>query len=100
MQTGYKIGSFRFRLLFTAACLALFAVLRAHASAEGQVDQAVAASKAWVAQIDAGKYEDSYSFTCTETRSKFPEDRWVDVLKNIRLPWGTVVNRHQLSHVY
>ncbi|HEX4139997.1 MAG TPA: DUF4019 domain-containing protein [Candidatus Methylacidiphilales bacterium] len=100
MQTGYKIGFVRFRLLFSAACLALLAALRVQASAEGEVDQAVAASKAWVAQIDAGKYEDSYSFACTETRAQFPEDRWVSVLKTIRAPWGDMLNRHQLSHVY
>ena len=72
----------------------------ARASAENKVDQAVALSRAWVAQIDAGKYEDSYGFTCDETRDRFPEDHWVDVLKALRTPWGNVINRQQLSHVY
>lgn len=64
------------------------------------MDQAVSASKGWVAQIDSGKYEDSYTFTCSETRDKFPEDNWVNVLKGIRKQWGDVLQRHQMSHVY
>jgi hypothetical protein len=103
MQTGHKIGFVRSRLLVLAtfaACFALLAAVRVHASAEGEVDKALAASQAWVAQIDAGKYDDSYTFTCEETRDKFPQDRWVNVLKTIRTPWGSVVDRHQMSHVY
>ncbi len=103
MQTGHKNGFVRSRFLFLAtlaAAFALFASARAQASAEQEVDKAVAASKAWVTQIDAGRYEDSYSFTCEETRNQFPQDRWVEVLKTFRGPWGSVVDRHQMSHVY
>jgi hypothetical protein len=103
MIQGHKNKLLRVRLplLFTfVACFAFTAAVRVHASAEDQIDQAVAASKTWVAQIDAGKYEDSYSFACDETRDKFPEDKWVDVLKAIRKQWGSVIDRHQLSHVY
>jgi hypothetical protein len=103
MIQGHKRCLSRDRLplvLALAAGLLFVDCLRAHASAEEQMDQAVAASKTWVNQIDAGKYEDSYDFTCDETRAKFPEDRWVDVLKAIRKQWGPVVKREQLSHVY
>jgi len=88
---------FRF-VLVIAVFLAI--PVRVHASAEDQVDQALSASKAWVAQIDAGKYDESYAFTCEETRGRFPQDHWVDVLKALRRPWGDVVSREQLSHVY
>jgi hypothetical protein len=87
-------------ILAIAVCLTVTAPTQARASAEDQIDQAVVASKAWVSTIDAGKYEDSYDFTCDETRTRFPEDRWVEVLKALRPPWGGVVNRQQLSHVY
>jgi hypothetical protein len=97
MPTGHKN---RFVLSLLTILLALSAPLRVHASAANQIDQAINASKTWVAQIDAGKYDDSYTFTCEETRAKYPQDRWVDVLKTIRTPWGSVLNRHQLSHVY
>jgi hypothetical protein len=104
MHQGHKTALFRVRLLLAATfaiCLALFAAPRAHASTASQsVDQALAAAKAWVAQIDAGKYEDSYSFTCDEVQRKVAADRWADILKTIRAPWGSMVTRHQLSHVY
>jgi hypothetical protein len=99
----HKIAPVGARPLFVVtlvACLVLTAALRLHASASDQIDKAVALSQAWVAQIDAAKYDDSYSFVCEETRNKFPEDRWILVLQTIRTPWGGVVNRHQLSHVY
>jgi hypothetical protein len=103
MPTGHKNGFVHVRLLFTAlaaACFALLAAMRVHASAEDEVNQALSASQAWIAVIDAGRYDDSYSFTCEEMRTKFPQDRWVDVLKTIRSPWGKVLDRHQMSHIY
>jgi len=87
-------------LLTIAACVAGLFPARVSASAENQIEQAVTASRAWVAQIDAGKYDDSYNFTCGETRDRFPQDRWVAVLKAIRTQWGGVISRTQLSHIY
>jgi hypothetical protein len=73
---------------------------KAGASAEDQVDQAQAISKAWVGQIDSGKYDASYDFACMAMRDKVKEDRWVLILKSLRAPMGAVVSRKQLSHVY
>ena len=70
------------------------------ASAENEVDSALAASKVWLAQIDAGQYDDSYVFGCDAMHDKVPQDRWNIVLKSLRSPWGTVVSRKQVSHVY
>jgi hypothetical protein len=72
----------------------------AFASGEQHVDDGLVASKNWIGQIDAGRYDDSYSAASGEMRDKVPQDRWSLVLKSIRDPWGAVVNRHQLSHVY
>jgi hypothetical protein len=96
MRHGHKTAF----LLALLACLTLLVAPRALASAANQIDKALAASKAWVTQIDAGKYDDSYTFACDETRKKYPEDQWISVLKTLRGPWGSVVDRHQLSHVY
>ena len=87
-------------LLFAIGAFIAVASGRAHASAEDEVGQAITASLAWVGQIDSGKYDESYSFTCEETRDRFPQDHWVDVLKAIRHQWGDVVSRQQLRHVY
>jgi hypothetical protein len=70
------------------------------ASAEDEVDGALAASKTWTAQIDAGQYDDSYAFGCQALHDKVQQDQWEQVLKALRAPWGAVVSRQQVSHVY
>jgi len=103
MLQGHKIAPARVRLSFVFTLLALVALLtpaRLHASASDHLDQAVEASKAWVAEIDAARYEDTYTFLCEETRNRYSEDHWVQVLQTFRTPWGRVIDRHQLSHIY
>lgn len=99
MPTGHK-NRFVLPVLLFLASFALLGIIRVHASPEDKVDQAVAASKTWVTQIDSGKYDDSYNFACQETRTRYAEDHWIDVMKTLRTPWGAVLDRHQLSHVY
>jgi hypothetical protein len=53
-----------------------------------------------VAQIDAGQYDESYAFGCGAMHDKVPQDRWVMVLKALRMPFGPVVSRKQISHIY
>ncbi len=72
----------------------------AFASGEDQIDQALVTSKNWVNQIDAGKYEESYSLACGPMRDKTPQTQWVAVLKALRTPWGPVTSRTQISHIY
>ena len=92
---------FVFPFLVAAALVLLFAAMpRSFGSAEDHVADALTASKNWIAQIDAGCYEDSYDFACDAMRDKVPQDRWVDVLKALRVPWGQVLNRTQISHVF
>jgi hypothetical protein len=87
---------------FLAAILCLFftATSQAFASAENEVDSAVAVAKTWVGQIDAGQYEDSYAFGCEAMHNKVPQDRWAEVLRSLRSPWGAVTSRKQISHIY
>ncbi len=88
-------------LLFAVIFCFLFAAMpKALASAENQADSALAASKAWVTQIDAGQYDESYSFGCGAMHDKVPQDQWMKVLKALRTPWGRVVSRKPISHVY
>jgi hypothetical protein len=89
-------------VLFLAAILSFIfaAAPKVLASAEDEIDSALAASKAWVAQIDAGKYDDSYIAACSAMHDKVPQDRWAKVLKVLRTPWGPVVSRKQISHIY
>jgi hypothetical protein len=88
--------------LFVAGMLCLFiaSMPKVLASAEDQIDQALAVSKTWMTQIDAGQYDDSYTFGCDAMHDKVPQDRWAAVLKALRTPWGPVVSRKQISHIY
>jgi hypothetical protein len=96
---AFKPASFlrAFTFLFTLGVLSW----ARGASAANEVDQAQAVSRAWLASIDQGKYEESYNFTCDATRDKFSQDRWVTVLEAMRGKiYGPVISRTQLSHVY
>jgi hypothetical protein len=81
-------------------CLFLAVTAKVHASAEDQIDNGLIVAKAWVAQIDAGKYDESYSFACDAMRDKVTQKEWETVLKALRIPWGPVVSRKQISHVF
>jgi hypothetical protein len=87
-------------LLAGIFCLLLTAMPKALASAEDQIDSALASAKTWVAQIDAGQYDDSYAFGSDAMHDKVAQTRWGQVLKALRTPWGPVVSRKQISHVY
>ncbi len=87
-------------LLATIVSLFFATAPTAFASAADEVDKALAASKGWVSQIDAGQYDESYAFGCGAMHDKVPADRWELVLKSLRTPWGAVTSREQISHVY
>jgi len=81
-------------------CLLLVTMPKALASAEDEIDSALGVSKAWVAQIDAGAYDDSYAAGSSAMHDKVPQTRWGQILKALRSSWGSVVSRQQISHVY
>jgi hypothetical protein len=70
------------------------------ASAENEIDSALSTSKAWTSQIDAGQYDESYVAGSQAMHDKIAQDRWDEVLKALRSPWGAVLSRKQVSHVY
>ncbi len=87
---------------FCAAVLGLLilAAPAAFATAEDHVNDGLTISQAWVSEIDQEKYDESYAAASGEMHDKVPQDHWALILKTLRAPWGPVVNRHQLSHVY
>ena len=87
-------------LLAGIFCVFFAAMPKAVASAEDQIENALVASKTWVAQIDAGQYDESYAFGCGAMHDKVPQETWTQVLKAFRTPWGPVVSRTQVRHDY
>jgi len=87
-------------LLAGIFCFLVAAMPSARASGQDQIDQGLAVSKAWIAQIDAAQYEESYNEGSQAMHDRVPEDNWVKVLKALRTLYGPVVSRAQVSHVY
>jgi len=61
---------------------------------------ALAAAKDWVAEIDAGKYEQSYDEGCVALHNKVAHDEWLTVLKALRPSLGPLVSRKVASTNY
>lgn len=62
--------------------------------------EATAAARAWLAAIDAEKYQQSYDAGCIAFHEKVASDKWILVLRTIRMPEGTVVSRKESGHTY
>jgi len=60
---------------------------------------ALATAQDWLAQIDAGKYEDIYTGGCVAFHEKVSLEKWVAVLRTIRQPLGSVISRKEISHI-
>lgn len=69
------------------------------AQSDDHVNNALSAAEAWVHQIDNGHYDESYQTGSTAMHDKLPQDRWEQVLRTFRTPWGAVVTRREISHV-
>jgi Protein of unknown function (DUF4019) len=96
-----KFDLMKFTLLLVGfLCFAFVALPQAHASAEDHINDALVASTQWLAQIDAGQYDQSYDAGSEAMHTKVPESTWSEVLNSLRNPWGAVVNRKQVSHIY
>ena len=103
MKNFSRVSSRVLKVTFTCAALLgvlLIAAPAAFASAEDHVNDGVTVCQNWVGQIDQGQYDESYAAASGTMHDKVPQDHWSLILKALRAPWGAVVNRHQLSHVY
>ena len=64
------------------------------------VKSALSSSQSWLAEIDSGKYDQSYSEGCTAFHNKVTHEQWVTVLKALRPPLGALVSRKVASYAY
>lgn len=87
-------------VILLACCLLKLGTASSSAASEDQINSALPAALAWISEIDDGRYDDSYSSAGTALREKVKQEQWDLVLKTLRPPWGNVVNRTAISHVY
>jgi hypothetical protein len=87
-------------VVLIACCFLKLGAVSSSASADDRLDSALPAALAWVAAIDAGRYDDSYSTAGTALHEKVKQDQWDAVLKTLRPAWGNVVSRKAISHEY
>jgi hypothetical protein len=59
-----------------------------------------AVSSAWLAQIDAGLYSDSYDAECEAMQQQVDKNKWTLVLETLRSPWGSLVSRQETNYSY
>lgn len=64
------------------------------------VKEAVDSAQSWMAEIDAGHYDQSYSEGCLAFHNKVTRAEWTAVLKSLRPPLGTVVSRKVANYSY
>jgi hypothetical protein len=87
-------------LILAGLCAVIFALPAGVAADEDKSGDALQAAKAWLDQIDSGKYEESYSAGSNALHDKVPENRWTLVLQTFRGLFGTVISRKESSHLY
>ncbi len=90
------------RLLPLLVTLCLFDLGTGHgfAVSDEQIQSALPAAENWVAQVDAGHYDDSYLAGSTILHEQVSQTQWVEVMKTLRPRWGSVLSRKVVSHVY
>jgi Protein of unknown function (DUF4019) len=93
-----KVGRFSFLPLVLAALGggAFLGLASAWADSDNDAADAV---KLWLAEIDSGKYQQSYDEGCAALHNKVTKDQWLTVMNAIRAPLGTLVSRKEASHV-
>ena len=93
---------FRNNLTIAAAVLGLLATAcpkKETPAGTGTAD-AIAASNAWLAVIDAAQYDDSWEKACAYFKGVVPKDQWVRQIAGVRGPLGPVLSREVASAEY
>ncbi len=67
---------------------------------DARLSEARSAAQHWLAEIDAGKLDQSYKEGCVAFQKKVTEQQWVTVLQALRPTIGTMVNRHEIKVEY
>lgn len=63
-------------------------------------DDGIAAAKAWLAVVDAGRYGDSWERACAYFRNAVPKQQWEQQAAGVRGPLGKVLSRELDSAEY
>ena len=77
----------------------LFALSPMARADDDGVGDALSVARTWLGEIDAGRYDQSYSEAGSALHDKVPQDTWVKILNTERPLLGKVVNRAEVSHV-
>lgn len=94
-----KIMSPSLRFLAAGAGALLITTLFVRADDEQEAN-ALAVAKTWIAEIDAGKYDQSYTDGGSALHDKVPQETWKRILKAERPPLGNVVSRTETEHIF
>lgn len=82
------------RYLLAAACLlAGTSAFGAEEPKNNAADEAKAAALAWVKCIDEEDYAQSWKLASTRFQATATEERWVEVMRQVRQPLGSVQSR-------
>ena len=90
----------RWSLLPVCLLLALPVIHSAPSDVPAGTNDAVAAARAWLAEIDAGHYDQSYAEGCRAFHNKVTLDQWKTVLRALRPTFGAMVSRREISSSY
>jgi hypothetical protein len=64
------------------------------------IKAALASAQEWLAEIDAGHFDQSYAEGCLAFHNKVSRAEWDTVLKSLRMPLGPVINRKFANYSY
>jgi hypothetical protein len=70
------------------------------AASDQTIQEARTAAQAWLAEIDTGKYEQSYLEGCTAFHNKVSKQQWITVLQATHPAIGNLVSRKESSIAY
>lgn len=78
------------RRTFAACGLGFLPALTGVAQSSGEASQR---GEAWLALIDNQKYADSWSEASSYFRARVPRQQWIDMVKGVRAPLGSLKSR-------
>ncbi len=93
---------FRNNVIIVTAVLGLLAMgcSKEEAPAGTGSADAIGASNAWLAVIDAAKYDDSWERACVYFKGVVAKEQWVRQIAGVRGPLGSVRSREVTSSEY
>ena len=77
-----------------------FFSLQALAVAGSPEEQAQAAANAWLALVDAGKYQESWEGAASFFKGAVPQEKWQQQMQTFRQPLGKATSRKLKSAKY